>query len=272
MSKSNTTAGSSSSPSPVPTSKTAVATSRERQGQPIATLVVADAIGSVRATELTQWCGASAGATRPLRDRTLLTVLGLDGFRDLRLDGVEVEARALLHRWVLDGRLGQLRHFLLHEHEPPELVHEPLVEEALCAVQGPVDRVAEALERVEAQVGDRRRVHVDLAAEPAVGLLDEAVLEVVDPYGAERALAEVVDFVAVGRALAGDHVQLVVTVEMVLVGHVADLLAFEQLLLDVRIAGGGDERGEPIEAGDDPVLDRARGHMAGPANHRRRAE
>src|SRR4051812_23984259 len=178
MSKSNTTAGSSRSPSPAPTSTTAVATSRERRCIPSVTLVAAHAIGSVRATELTRLCGASTGPTRPLRDRTLLAVLCLDGLRDLRLDGVEVEARALLHRRILDGRLGQLRHLLLDEHEPPELVHEPLVEEALRAVQGPVDRIAEAFEGVEAQVRNRWRVHMDLAAEPAVGLVDEAVLEV----------------------------------------------------------------------------------------------
>jgi hypothetical protein len=34
-------------------------------------------------------------------------------FLDLRLDRREVEARALLHRRILDPRLGQLRYFLL---------------------------------------------------------------------------------------------------------------------------------------------------------------
>ena len=50
----------------------------------------------------------------------LLSVLR-HGFRDLRLYGIEVEARALLRRRELDGRHGQLRHFLLDEHEAPEL-------------------------------------------------------------------------------------------------------------------------------------------------------
>ena len=60
-------------------------------------------------------------------------------------------------------------------------------------------------------------------SQPA-GLVDEAILVVVDAHGAERALAEVEDLVAGRRTLAGDHVHLVVAVEMVLVGPVAHRL------------------------------------------------
>ena len=64
---------------------------------------------------------------------------------------------------------------------------------------------------------------MDLAADPAAGLVNEAILEVVDPHRGEVAFREVEDFVAGRRTLAGDHVQLVIAVEMVLVGPVADL-------------------------------------------------
>jgi len=42
-------------------------------------------------------------------------------FRYLRLDGVEVEARASLHRWRFQEGLDFLAHYLRHEHEAPEL-------------------------------------------------------------------------------------------------------------------------------------------------------
>ena len=83
--------------------------------------------------------------------------------------------------------------------------------------------------------GSRRRLvmygtsDVRLFAQPAVGLVDEAELVVVDAHRADGALAEVEDLVARRRALAGDHGRLVVAVEMVLVGPVADLHALEQL-------------------------------------------
>ena len=125
---------------------------------------------------------------------------------------------------ILDGRLGELRHFLLDEHEAPELVLEPL--KYSCAPSSvPLSGQVQALERVEAQVDQGRHVEVNLAAEPAIGLFDEAILEVVDTHCAERAFAEVEDLMAVRRTFAGDHVHLVVAVEMVLVGTVADLLA-----------------------------------------------
>src|SRR5438874_11911271 len=46
--------------------------------------------------------------------------------RHLRLHGIEVEARAALHRRVIDEALEGLAHHLLDEHEPPELVLEPI--------------------------------------------------------------------------------------------------------------------------------------------------
>src|SRR5215813_3274069 len=59
---------------------------------------------------------------------------------------------------------------------------------------------------------------------------------------------------------------------MVLVGPVAELYAVQQLLGDVRIARGGHQGGEPIKAGDEPVLDSARLDLARPADDARHAE
>src|SRR5882757_6428892 len=77
---------------------------------------------------------------------------------------------------------------------------------------------------------------------------------------------------AVRRPLAGDHVHLVIAVQMTLVGRVADLLALLQLLDNVRIASRREESRKPVEPGYDAVLDLARRHLARPAYHRRRAE
>ena len=59
---------------------------------------------------------------------------------------------------------------------------------------------------------------------------------------------------------------------MHLVVAVAELLALFQFVDDVRIAGGGHERGKPVEPGDDTVLDFAGRHLARPANHAGHAE
>ena len=54
----------------------------------------------------------------------------LNGFLDLRFHGFEVEACAFLHGRILDGRYGQLAHYLLDEYEAPELILEP--REIIC--------------------------------------------------------------------------------------------------------------------------------------------
>ena len=59
---------------------------------------------------------------------------------------------------------------------------------------------------------------------------------------------------------------------MHLEGLIADLLAGQQLAHHVRIAGRGDQRREPVEPGDNAVLDLARRHLPGPAHDRRHAE
>src|SRR5206468_11734723 len=123
----------------------------------------------------------------------------------------------------------------------PELELEP-VEVLLAALLHPVAGPTGALERVESQVGDVRDVYLGLVAKPALRLVDEAELVVVDADRADGALATVEARVAGRGALAGDHGRLVVAVEMVLVGTVAELDAREQLLGDVRVAGGRDRK------------------------------
>jgi hypothetical protein len=66
------------------------------------------------------------------------------------------------------------------------------------------------LERIQAQVGEDRHVRMIFCADPATGLRDELIFEVVDPYGSEDALGEVEDFLASRRTRTGDQVQLVI--------------------------------------------------------------
>ena len=68
--------------------------------------------------------------------------------------------------------------------------------------------------------------------------------------------------VAVRGPLTGDHVHLVVAVQMHFVICATDLFAPLQLLDDVRIAGRGQQRREPIKSGNEAVLDLARRHFA----------
>src|SRR5206468_5027000 len=149
---------------------------------------------------------------------------------ELFLQPLQVEARALLHGRELDEGLGVLPDLLLHEDEAPELVHEPVVVG---------DRSADprALEGIETEIDENGPVDLDRAAQPAVGLIDEPVLVVVDTYGAQRRLGEVEDLVPLRLAGAREHVHLVVAVEIDLVAPVAKLLALLELGRDVRIPG-----------------------------------
>src|SRR5215218_7332084 len=74
------------------------------------------------------------------------------GCLDFRFHGIEVEARAPLHRRELDRCHGQLLYLLLDKHEAPEFIFEPL-EVLLRPGFGPAVGPARALERVEAQIG-----------------------------------------------------------------------------------------------------------------------
>src|SRR4051794_24213064 len=177
--------------------------------------------------------------------------------------GVEVEARAALHGRIVKERLQFLAHHLLHEHKAPELELEP-VEVLLTAFFGTVVWPALPLKRIQAQIGKIGHVNVRLLTQPALRLIDETILVIIDAHRADRAFAEIEDFVTRRGALTRDGGHLVVTIQMVLVGPVAELYAFELLFGDVWVTGRGQKRRKPIQAGEDAVLDRARCHVAGP--------
>jgi hypothetical protein len=72
--------------------------------------------------------GGPRGAARnTARSPTLVGRSGLHLLLELLLQRFAVDARALLHRRVLEEGLRVLLHLLLHEHEAPELEREPVV-------------------------------------------------------------------------------------------------------------------------------------------------
>src|SRR5881296_1243920 len=116
-------------------------------------------------------------------------------FRHFSFDRVKIETRAALHWRVIEEGLEFLAHYLLDEYKAPELELEP-IEVLLPTFFRPMARPAHALKRIEAKVGDIRHVHMRLFTHPAIGLVDEAKLVIVNPHRADRAFAEVEDFVA----------------------------------------------------------------------------
>jgi hypothetical protein len=89
------------------------------------------------------------------------------GFLDLRFHGLEIEARALLHGRIIDGRHGQLAHYLLNEHEAPELILEP-GEIVLRSAESSY-RIVKTFERIETKVRQYGCVNLDLGPYPAWG-------------------------------------------------------------------------------------------------------
>src|SRR5262249_51900601 len=143
-----------------------------------------------------------------------------------RFHSVKIEARAPLHWWVIDERLEFLGHHLLDEHKTPELILEPievLLRSVLCPVSGPTL----TFERIEPQVDQVGHVRVGLLTQPALGLVNKAELVVVEPHRADRAFAEIEDFVTSGWPFAGNSIHLVVAIEVVLVSPVAKLHTLE---------------------------------------------
>src|SRR5215510_2015880 len=209
----------------------------------------------------------------PLDVASLLTWAVLDHLLDLLLHRLEVEGSRVLHRRIVDRRQRQLLDELLDQDEAPELARE----EVLAVPEGAGVRrftanIRRAFEGILPNIDDRGHVRGGLFARPAPRLRIERELEVVDAQRAQVCAAEVEDLVALGRALAGQQVHLVVAVEVVLVGPVAELHAFQQLLGDIRIARRGHQGGKPVEAGKDSILDRARPDGARPADDGRHAE
>ena len=65
---------------------------------------------------------------------------------------------------------------------------------------------------------------------------------------------EVEKFMAHGRSLARQESHLVIPIQVVLVGPVAELHTLEELIGDVGIAGSVQQGREPVESGDNAVL------------------
>src|SRR5581483_11598744 len=99
--------------------------------------------------------------------------------------------------------------------------------------------VRRPLERILADVDDGGHVRGDLLAGPAPRLLVKLELEIVHAYGAQMRAFEIEKLVAFGWSFPFQHIHLVVAIEVILVGAVAELGAFQQLPGDVRVAGGG---------------------------------
>src|SRR5262249_11125737 len=129
-----------------------------------------------------------------------------------------------------------------------------------------------ALERILAQVDQARHVRRHLGAGPPGRLHDELELHVIDADGGQFGARKIEELVAFRWPLAQYQFRLVVAVEVVLVGPVTELDALEQLRGDVRVARGGTERREPVQAGEDTVFDRARLDLARPAGDARHPE
>src|SRR5262249_43055785 len=150
-------------------------------------------------------------------------------------------------------------HSLLDHDEPPEFAREEVVGVGRRPSQEgfPCD-TREALERVLANVYERGHVGHQLRPGPALRLLEELELHVIESRGAKLRAGEVPQFVPLRRFLPFEQSQLVVTVQVVLVVAVAKLYTLQELVGDLGVAGGGTQSGEPIEAGEKPVLYRTR--------------
>src|SRR5262249_107643 len=103
-----------------------------------------------------------------------------------------------------------------------------------------------SLERILAYVVHHGHVGRRFFSRPAVRLLVELELEIVDADGPKCRAAEVKELAACRRSLASGQVHLVVAVEMVLVVAAAKRHALQELLRDVRITGRRGERRKPI--------------------------
>src|SRR5437016_4375284 len=125
-------------------------------------------------------------------------------FRHFSFNRVKVETRAFLHWRIFEKGLEFLAHHLLDENKAPELELEP-IEVLLRAFFRPIVWPALALKRIETQIDQIGHVNVRFFTQPALGLVNEAKLVVVDAHRADGAFAEIEDFVTRGLvSLAGD--------------------------------------------------------------------
>src|SRR5271163_3308262 len=176
-----------------------------------------------------------------------------------------IKACALLHRWKLKESLCRLCHLLLHEHEAPELKCKPVVVGYRAVILAVVH--SRPFVGVQTEIDEDRPIDLLSGAKPAVGLVGKAVLIVIDAHGPKGSLGEIENLVSLRRTLAGDHVHLVVAVEVHFVSAGAEFLALPEVGGYVTlITGYGYESRKPVEPGNDPVLDLATWHLTRPSN------
>src|SRR5262249_3953652 len=121
---------------------------------------------------------------------------------------------------------GELGHFLLDQHEAPELPGK----EVITVSEGAVIRAFPSdhrspFERILSDIDDRWHVGRRFFARPAVRRRAELEVEVVDADRAKIRSAKIEELMARRRSLSGEQVRLVIAVEVVLVGAVAQLHA-----------------------------------------------
>src|SRR5208283_791043 len=216
----------------------------------------------------------AAPASRPRSlEIGLLGFVRLYHFLDLGLEGIQVERGWVLHRRIVDGCHCKLTHSLLHEDKSPELArHEVIHVSRRASVECFAADVRQALEGILPDVYHRRHISFQFLSWPAIGLLDELELEVIDAERTEFGAGEVEELMTSGRSCTRQDGKLVVAVQVVLVGAVAELHALEELVGDIGITGSGHKRREPIEPGEDSVLNRAGLDVSGPADNGRHTE
>src|SRR5262249_28082699 len=97
-------------------------------------------------------------------------------------------------------------------------------------------------------------------------------LEVVNANGAQVRPLKVKELMANRGPVAEQEGHLVVAIEMVFVGSLAQLHTLEELALDVRGASGGRKCRKPVKPRANSIFDSARLDLSGPANHRGHTE
>ena len=133
-----------------------------------------------------------------------------------------------------------------------------------------------ALERIGAQVEQHGQAQRHQRLRPhfeAMGILhhERRLPLLITQAGQVAVVGPVEELAALVRASAGEQIALVVAVEVNPEGLAGGGVALQQLVLDVRLAGRGDQRRRPVLGGEDVVDLGARRHQAGPAYHRRHA-
>ena len=183
-------------------------------------------------------------------------------------DFIHVEARRLLPLRIVLKRQQELAHVVLRGDHQEGVIKKPVVVG--------VRRDVRALIRVSAEVEDFRNTQVGERVSPNEHCSRSTLLHehkfpiVVSQPGQLLVVVDVKERLPRAlRSLSGQVRHEVVAVEMDLVGHVADLVAGEQFVLDLRITGDGQNRRQHVEVGDDLVGDLARLDLARPAEHRR---